>query len=228
MDGLKGFPDAIHAITSGGKSLEKKISGGQMDAYLAYMSAQAYKAFVMKRRDMKYVVSAPQAAKPMLEISVFDLDKDGFLLNTPDGTYYLPDGLVGKRDHSPEDYITKITAAVPGSKGESLWLDSLDTIFCKDQELIDYVQQIVGMAAVGRIYMESLVIAYGEGRNRKSTFWNTIARVLGTYSGNMSATPSRWGAGACGDEGQAAHHCRRAGGRDAAEHLRGEADVFHG
>ena len=25
------------------------------------------------------------------------------------------------------------------------------------------------------------------GRNGKSTFWNTIARVLGTYSGNMSA-----------------------------------------
>ena len=175
------------AITSGGKSLEKKISGGQMDAYLAYMSAQAYRAFVMKRRDMKYVVSALQAAKPMLEISVSDLDKDGFLLNTPDGTYYLPDGLEGKRDHSPEDYITKIAAAAPGNKGEKLWLDSLDTIFCKDRELIDYVQQIVGMAAVGRVYMEALIIAYGEGSNGKSTFWNTIARVLGTYSGNMSA-----------------------------------------
>ena len=175
------------AITSGGKSLEKKISGGQMDAYLAYVSAQAYKAFVMKRRDMKYVVSALQAAKPMLEISVSDLDKDGFLLNTPDGTYYLPDGLEGKRDHSPEDYITKITAAAPGDKGEKLWLDSLDTIFYGDAELIDYVQQIVGMAAVGRVYMEALIIAYGEGSNGKSTFWNTIARVLGTYSGNMSA-----------------------------------------
>ena len=58
----------------------------------------------------------------MLEISVSDLDKDGFLLNTPDGTYYLPDGLAGKRDHSPEDYITKITAAAPGDKGEKLWL----------------------------------------------------------------------------------------------------------
>ena len=51
---------------------------------------------------MKYVVSALQAAKPMLEISVSDLDRDGFLLNTPDGTYYLPDGLEGRRDHSPE------------------------------------------------------------------------------------------------------------------------------
>ena len=174
-------------IVSGGKALEKKISSSQTDAYLTYKTALAYKAFVMKRRDMKYIVSALQAAKPMLEINVSDLDKDGFLLNTPDGTYYLPDGLEGRRDHSSEDYITKITAAEPGDKGEELWQDSLNTIFCGDAELIDYVQQIVGMAAVGRVYMESLVIAYGEGRNGKSTFWNTIARVLGTYSGNMSS-----------------------------------------
>lgn len=174
-------------ITAGGKALEKKISGGQTDAYLAYLSALAYHSFVMKRRDMKYVVSALQAAKPMLEIGVSDLDRDGFLLNTPDGTYYLPEGLEGRRDHSPEDYITKITAASPGEQGKDLWLDALDTIFCRDQSLIDYVQQIVGMAAVGRVYLESLIIAYGEGRNGKSTFWNAIARVLGTYSGNMSA-----------------------------------------
>lgn len=174
-------------ITSGGKALEKKIESGQMEAYLAYVSALAFQAFVMKRRDMKYVVSALQAAKPMLEISVSDLDKDGFLLNTPDGTYYLPDGLEGRRDHSPEDYITKITAAALGEQGADIWLDALDTIFCGDTALIRYVQQIVGMAAVGRVYLESLIIAYGEGRNGKSTFWNAIARVLGTYSGNMSA-----------------------------------------
>ena len=174
-------------IMAGGKALEKKISGGQTNAYLSYLSALAYQAFVMKRRDMKYVVSALQAAKPMLEISVSDLDRDGFLLNTPDGTYYLPDGLEGRRDHSPEDYITKITAAGPGDQGKKLWLDALDTIFCQDRALIDYVQQIVGMAAVGRVYLESLIIAYGEGRNGKSTFWNAVARVLGTYSGNMSA-----------------------------------------
>ena len=174
-------------IISGGKALEKKISGGQTEAYLSYLSALAYQAFVMKRRDMKYVVSALQAAKPMLEISVSDLDRDGFLLNTPDGTYYLPDGLEGRRDHSPEDYITKITAAGPGDQGKELWLDALDTIFCQDQALIDYVQQIVGMAAVDRVYMEAMIIAYGEGSNGKSTFWNTIARVLGTYNGNMSA-----------------------------------------
>ena len=37
--------------------------------------------------------------------------------------------------------------------------------------------------------LEAIIIAYGNGRNGKSTFWNTIARVLGnnSYSGKISA-----------------------------------------
>lgn len=43
------------------------------------------------------------------------------------------------------------------------------------------------MAAIGKVYQEHLIIAYGGGANGKSTFWNTIARVMGTYSGKISA-----------------------------------------
>ena len=35
--------------------------------------------------------------------------------------------------------------------------------------------------------LKDWIIAYGGGRNGKSTFWNTISKILGTYSGNMSA-----------------------------------------
>ena len=174
-------------IFSGGKALEKKIQPEQSDAYLAYLSALAYKAFVMKRRDMKYVVSALQAAKPMLEMSPSDLDSDGFLLNTPDGTYDLRQGMAGRRGHDPADLITKMTAVAPGDDGRDLWLESVNRTFCGDRELIDYVQQIAGLGAIGRVYMEALIISYGEGSNGKSTFWNSISGVLGSYSGNISA-----------------------------------------
>ena len=87
-------------IRSGGKTLEKQVGADSMGAYLAYLSAKAYHAFVMKRRDMKYVVSALQAAKPMLEVSPADLDKDAYSLNCPDGTYDLHNGLAGRRDHT--------------------------------------------------------------------------------------------------------------------------------
>lgn len=33
----------------------------------------------------------------------------------------------------------------------------------------------------------ALIIAYGDGRNGKSSFWNAVSRVLGLYSGNISA-----------------------------------------
>lgn len=171
--------------SSGGKRFEKTLEGDQLELYQKYLAAKAYLGFVMKRRDMKYVTSALQAAKPMLGIEVSDLDKDETLLNVPGSTYSLKDG--SSKEPDPNDYITKQTTVAPGEEGKDIWLDALDTFFCGDKALIDYVQQIVGMASVGKVYMEALIIAYGEGRNGKSTFWNTISKVLGTYAGNMSA-----------------------------------------
>ena len=178
---------AADAVNSGGKKLEKLIGADQRETYLTYISAAAYKAFVMKRRDMKYIVSALQAAKPLLLARPEDLDKDAFLLNCHDGTYDLKAGLAGRRDFSPDDLITKICNAAPGDEGEEVWKDFLYTIFEGDIELVDYVQKICGLAAVGAVYMEAIIISYGEGANGKSTFWNTIAWVLGSYAGGISA-----------------------------------------
>ena len=141
----------------------------------------------MKRRDMKYVTSALAAAKPMLEIEPQDLDSDPYLFNCPDATYDLRKGLAGKKDHDAKDLITKMTAYAPSDEGRSLWLDSLDVTFQGDQELIDYVQQIVGICAIGRVNLEAMIISFGNGSNGKSTFWNSVAGALGTYSGNISA-----------------------------------------
>ena len=157
----------------------------QQIAYGLYTAATIYKKFVLKRRDMKYVMAALQAAKPMLQHSVSELDKDEFLLNTPGATIDLKTG----ESRLPEaaDFITKQTNSKPGDDGKDIWQQALRTFFCNDAELIEYVQQIVGLAAIGKVYLEAIIIAYGEGRNGKSTFWNTISRVLGTYSGSLSA-----------------------------------------
>lgn len=172
-------------ISTGGKALAKAIDEKSSVAYFEYCTAVAYKAFVMKRRDMKYIVSALQAAKPMLLRDIKDFDSQEFLLNTPAATYDLQTGT--SSEHSADDLITKVTAVSPGDVGMDIWLEAVNSFFCGDDELIEYVQQIVGLAAIGKVYMEALIISYGEGRNGKSTFWNTIARVLGSYSGSISA-----------------------------------------
>ncbi len=175
-------------VASGVKAIAKKCStDDQMKAYDLYAKAVQYFAFVMKRRDYKYIQSAANAAKPMLEISIKDLDADGFLLNTPNLTIDLNKDIADGYEPRPSDLITKQTAFCPGDEGQALWKDALDIFFCGDKDLIEYVQKIVGMAAIGEVFMEALIIAFGEGRNGKSTFWNTIANVLGTYSGTISA-----------------------------------------
>ncbi len=174
-------------ISSGGKQLEKAVAGDQLATYFAYLAAKQYLAFVMKHRDYKYITSALNAAKPMLSADVNDLDKNENLLNTPQATYDLRKGLSGVAEHDSQNLITKITECSPGEEGKQIWLDALQLFFCGDQELIDYVQKVVGMAAVGKVYQEHMIIAYGGGANGKSTFWNTISRVLGSYSGKLSA-----------------------------------------
>lgn len=175
-------------IRAGGKTLEKSLTFEEQIPLLnAYLAALAYYKFVMKRRDMRYMTSTLNVSKAMLNRSINEMDQDAALLNTPTGTYDLKSGLAGRREHSPEDLITKITGCAPGTDGEQLWKDSLDLFFTGNKELIEYVQKVVGMAAVGKVYQEHLIIAYGDGANGKSTFWNTIARVLGSYSGKISA-----------------------------------------
>lgn len=166
---------------------EQLMSAEQLEAYQGFLAAKAYQAYAIKRRDSKNISSTLKESRPMLEISPRDLDADCFALCTPEATYDLRQGMSGAREHSPEDFITKITSVAPGQKGQQIWLNSLDLIFQHNQELIDYVQMICGLAAIGKVYVEALIIAYGDGRNGKSTFWNAISRVLGLYSGNISA-----------------------------------------
>ena len=169
----------------GAKKAMAAFSEAQRRSFEKYERAETYRKYAIKRRDTKYISAALKEARPMIQIEQRVLDADEFLLNLPTGTCDLRTGAV--REHNAQDYITKQTAVDPSGDGMDVWEDALQTFFQGDADLIRYVQEIVGLAAIGKVYIEALVIAYGEGRNGKSTFWNTIARVLGTYSGNMSA-----------------------------------------
>ena len=170
---------------------KKKATGmlndEQTAAYTIYTEAAAYVSLTMKYRESRNIRSVLNEVPSMVLIRPQDLDADPFLLNTPDCTYDLSKGLEGAVPHLSDHFMTKVTAVNPGDQGKQLWLDVLETFFCGDSELIRYVQLVAGMAAIGQVFIEALIIAYGDGRNGKSTFWNVLARVLGSYSGNISA-----------------------------------------
>lgn len=174
-------------VSVGPKKAVQMFNKQQAHAYEMYEDASVYKKYAIKRRDTKNIAATLKEARPMLEVEQRNLDADEFMLNTPTLTYDLRQGTKFPMEHRPEHFITKQTTVDPSSDGADIWAAALDTFFLKDTDLIDYVQRMVGLSAIGKVYVEALIIAYGEGRNGKSTFWNVIARVLGTYSGNISA-----------------------------------------
>ena len=171
----------------GSKKAASAMNPVQARTFQKYENAVVYRNYAIKRRDSKYITSALKEARPMVEIDQRELDADEFLLNTPSATYDLSKGITAFHEHDPKDFITKQTSVDPDDKNRDIWLAALDTFFVGDAELMSYVQEIAGLAAIGKVCLEALIIAYGEGRNGKSTFWNVISRVLGSYSGNMSA-----------------------------------------
>lgn len=157
----------------------------QKKVYLTYQDAQFLRDFAKKYRSTRGISAIVREAAPMMLVEPRDLDHDPFLLNCPSGTVDLRTGVM--HDHTPQDLITKQTAVDPSDDGKDIFDAALDTFFCSDQALIDYVQEVIGLAAIGKVFAESLVIAYGSGKNGKSSFFNAIFRCLGSYAGKITA-----------------------------------------
>lgn len=148
-------------------------------------TASKYYSYALGRRKSAAISAALTEARPALQVDIKDLDAAPFLLNTPSGTVDLKTGEL--RPHHADDLCTKCTGASPNENGRDLFLSFLSTITTGDEELARYLQIVAGMFAVGAVFTECLTIAYGSGRNGKSTFFNLLGRVLGDYSGSLSA-----------------------------------------
>ena len=144
-----------------------------------------YRKYVLQRRGSAKIKATMTEAAPMVQIQTKDLDADGYLLNTPGGAVNLRTGEV--RPHRPEDYCTKITAVAPDQTGAEIWEAFLDRVTVGNRDLARYLQEVAGICAIGEVKREELIIATGTGGNGKSTFFNLLARVMGDYSGSLSA-----------------------------------------
>lgn len=141
---------------------------------------------VIQRRNDKKMLSAMAQAVPLLHIKESELDAKPFLLNTPAGTVDLRTGIM--QEHDPNDYLMKITGCSPSTEGAADFEQFLKEITDNDNDLKHYLQTVAGMCAIGKVFKEALMIAYGRGGNGKSTFFNLLWYVLGDYSGKISSS----------------------------------------
>ena len=87
------------------------------------------------------------------------------------------------RPPCPADYITKCTAcaAAPPGTPHPIWSAFLNRIM-PDVETQKFLQRFIGYSCTGVTTEHVFCFAYGTGANGKSTFINTIVKVLGDYA----------------------------------------------
>ena len=138
----------------------------------ALRSESAYAGRAMLRR--------AQSIKE-LSTTAADYDCDPFLLTVGNGTLDLRTGEL--REFRPTDFITRATH-VPYSESAQCprWLQFLDEIFAGDKQLINFVSRAVGYSLTGDTREQCLFILYGGGANGKTTFLETLLRLVGTHA----------------------------------------------
>ncbi|MCD7886484.1 MAG: phage/plasmid primase, P4 family [Clostridiales bacterium] len=153
------------------------------DAKATTKTTGAYLKHARASRNAPKLKNMVELAKPALVVGADELDANPFDLNTPAGIVDLNTGEI--RPHDPVAFCSQITEASPSNEGAEMWRDFLHTITVGDTGVEQYLQEVAGMSLIGKVHQEGIVIAYGGGRNGKSTFFNALGRVLGDYSGGI-------------------------------------------
>jgi putative DNA primase/helicase len=138
-----------------------------------------------KGRSYKGITQMLELVKSDLPITASQFDADPHLLNCRNGIVNLKTGEL--LPHEPGYLMSMISGAnyIPG-KPLPRFQKYLDIITCGDKELQKYLQMICGMAAIGKVYYEGVCVFFGNGRNGKSTFLNTMLKVFGDYGYSMN------------------------------------------
>ena len=145
--------------------------------------AKAYLTHAKNSRNAVRIKNMLELSKPALVIKADNLDASPFDLNTPAGIVELTTGRL--RPHDRGAYCSQITQIGPDTKGSEMWSAFLDTITCGDGSVRGFLQLVAGMSLIGAVYQEGIIIAYGGGRNGKSTYFNALGAVLGDYTGSI-------------------------------------------
>jgi putative DNA primase/helicase len=119
-------------------------------------------------------------ARSELAIRPEEMDRNPYLLNCANGTVDLRTGVL--RPHDPFDYITKLAPIHYHISMEAPTFVAFLERILPSLELRQFVQAVIGYAAIGVNTEEMLPIFHGRGANGKSTLVNVVMEALGDYA----------------------------------------------
>ena len=121
---------------------------------------------------------------PECHIDPSEFDADPFLLGVKNGLIDLRTGEFRKATR--EDLITKHAGCAFDENAECpRWWRFIREATRGDQELINFLRELVGYVLTGATTEQILVFVYGEGGNGKSVFIEVVRRLLGDYAKSL-------------------------------------------
>lgn len=149
----------------------------------AEQAAARYQNKLATTRTIKNML---ELVKAQLPVKHGAFNQSPFSLNLKNGTLNLQSTELTK--HSAKDLIDKIAPVTYNRNAKCpLWLNFLKQIFQNNEELIKFIQRAVGYSITGDTSEQVMFLLVGDGKNGKSVFINTIAKLLGNYAKNMSS-----------------------------------------
>ncbi|MFJ7753190.1 phage/plasmid primase, P4 family [Peribacillus muralis] len=162
------------------RNIYKEALKEEDDAARAALSKHAIQSEARSR--IESMISLAEAEVPIIPE---DLDKDIMLFNCNNGVINLKTGEF--LEHNRDFYMNKISPIDYYSEAKCpLWEKFLEDIM-QDAEgnvkydLIEFLQKAIGYSLTGETKEHALFVLYGNGRNGKSTFLDTIRQLFGDY-----------------------------------------------
>ena len=146
-----------------------------------------FKKFVKHSRSNSAKKAVIDELKHRVPVNPDQFDRDKTLFNTANGFIDLASGEL--HDHDIKKLFSKESNSEYSDTAScDEWLRFLDQVFDHDQSLIDYVQKAIGYSMTGSIKEQLMFILYGNGRNGKSVFLETISNIFGSYAKTIQAS----------------------------------------
>lgn len=160
------------------KEIERITAKVLRDLYKSEDEAETKWARMCERRNIR--MNSIKDLMPLVAGEREEFDKHKYLFNVENGVIDLTTGKL--QPHDRELGLTKIANVTFEEDSKCpTWLSFLEQIFQGDQELIDYMQRLIGYSLTGEITEQIMVFLIGGGSNGKSTFINTIKDLMGEY-----------------------------------------------
>ncbi|MGH0035323.1 MAG: phage/plasmid primase, P4 family [Myxococcota bacterium] len=142
--------------------------------------AEALTKWARESEKESRIRAALNLVRPHLRIDEAELDAHSLLLNVENGTIDLETGAL--RPHRQDDYLTRLAPVEYDLRAKApRWQAFLERIL-PGGELREFVQSAVGYSLTGLTGEQILLLLWGSGANRKSTFVETILALLGDYA----------------------------------------------